>query len=173
VEEARGQANRVRTARRTATVGSATVTVGHDLHLSHTRLVVDGATIAARVRLFEDDLIKALTAAAKSPTAVPVTDAAVAAYLGAHIGVRADGALLSPTIAASGEESDAQNQRVRWYLLTYQAARPVQQLGVRVATFLELYGDQQNVVVAAKGATGPRRSLVFTAEAAREQVIAM
>lgn len=133
----------------------------HDLHLSQTRLVVDGTTVAARIRLFEDDLILALTRAAKAPAAVPVTDAAVLAYLRPLVRVRADGVLLTPMLGASGEESDAQNQRVRWYLLTFQAAAPIRSVALRVAPFFELYDDQQNLVTAVRGADGPRRSLLF------------
>ncbi|MCU0635735.1 MAG: hypothetical protein MUE41_12740 [Gemmatimonadaceae bacterium] len=141
----------------------------HDLHLTQTRLIVDGATVAARVRLFEDDLLRALSATATPGTPVVISDATVAAYLAPRLGIRADGVLLRAVVAASGEETDAQNQRVRWYLLTYQATRAISALGVRMTTFCELYEDQQNIVVAVRGTNGARHSLLFSTQAQDEQ----
>jgi hypothetical protein len=143
----------------------------HDLHLSQTRLVVDGATVAARIRVFEDDLIAALTREAGARTPVVVTDSAMSRYLLQHVVVRANGLVLRGAVGGSGEETDAQNQRVRWAVLTFAAARPVQSLALAVTPFFELYGDQQNIVTAARGATGPRRSLLFTSGDTSEQVV--
>ena len=39
----------------------------HDVHLTHTRMVLDGKVVACRVRLFKDDLEKALQAYGKQP----------------------------------------------------------------------------------------------------------
>jgi hypothetical protein len=131
----------------------------HDLHLSQTRLVVDGAVVAARIRVFEDDLIAALTRAAGTP--VVVSDSALTRYLLQHAVVRVNGVVLRGTVGGTGEETDAQNQRVRWVLLLFRASRPVESLAVKITPFFELYGDQQNIVTAVRGANGPRRSLLF------------
>jgi hypothetical protein len=143
----------------------------HDLHLSQTRLVVDGTTVALRIRVFEDDLGLALTRAAGSKTPVVISDSLVGRYLASHVAVRANGQLLTATVGGVGEESDAQNQRVRWVLFTYRADRPITALALRVAPFFELYDDQQNIVTAVRGASGPRRSLLFTTGEAGEQVV--
>jgi hypothetical protein len=145
--------------------------VRHDLHLSQTRLVVDGATVAARIRVFEDDLIAALTREAGARTPVVVTDSAMSRYLLQHVVVRANGQLLRGAVEGSGEETDAQNQRVRWAVLIFAAARPVQSLALAVTPFFELYKDQQNIVTAARGATGSRRSLLFTPGDDAEQLV--
>lgn len=143
----------------------------HDLHLSQTRLVVDGATVAARIRVFEDDLIVALTREAGARTPVVVTDSAMTRYLLQHVVVRANGVVLRGAVGGTGEETDAQNQRVRWVVLTFAAGRPVQALALRVTPFLELYSDQQNIVTAVRGANGPRRSLLFASGDDAEQIV--
>jgi hypothetical protein len=142
---------------------------GHDLHLSHTRLLVDGATVTARVRVFEDDLARALgiTTAGAAPT-----DAQLVAYIERHLLVRADGTVLrGPTLGGAGREVDGQGQPVRWVLVTWRAARPIGTLALRVALLFETFGDQQNIVIAARGTGEERRTLSFQAGDTGEQVV--
>ncbi len=139
----------------------------HDLHLTHTRMVIEGAAVVARVRIFRDDLEKAI----KRPVADDAASkAAVAAYMAQNFVVRADGAALSGEVLDSGGDMDG-DQPIWWVLVQWKAAKPVKTLGVKVHLMFETFNDQQNTVLVAKQPGDERRGLYFQAGDLAEQVL--
>jgi hypothetical protein len=139
----------------------------HDLHLTHTRLVIDGNAIVARVRMFRDDLEKAI----KRPIADDAASkAVVATYLARNLLLTADGAALSGEVLDSGGDVDG-DQKVWWVLVQWKTAKPVTALGVRVHLMFETFNDQQNTVLVARQPGDERRGLYFQAGDLKEQVL--
>ena len=148
-------------------VGAARPAPPHNLHVAHTRMVVEGAVMVARVRMFRDDLQKAL--------ARPVTDdsaskAAVAAYVVQNFSVVADGARLVGAVLDSGPDVDGE-QPIWWVLVQWRAARPVKTLGLAVHLMFETFSDQQNIVQLARQPGDQRHGLYFQAGDRSEQVL--
>lgn len=140
----------------------------HDLHVSHTRLVLDGTHVVARVRVFRDDLAKALGAPVEKNAA---TRAAFEQYLGAHFLVRADGVRLACRIEDDDEDSDPNGERVWWAIIQCDAAAPVRVLGLVNEVLFETFRDQQNLVTVIKAPEDERRALFFQGGDRREQTV--
>jgi hypothetical protein len=139
----------------------------HDLHLSHTRMVIEGNAIVARVRMFRDDLQRALHRPVADDAA---SKAAVAAYLARNFVLTADGTKLTGELLDSGGEMDG-DQPVYWVLVQWKTVKPVKTLGVRVHLMFETYRDQQNTVLVARNPGDERRGLYFQAGDLAEQVL--
>ncbi len=139
----------------------------HDLHITNTRMVIEGAVVVARVRMFRDDLQKALKR--------PVTDsaaskAAVAAYMAQYFIITVEGARLTGEVLDSGGDLDG-DQPIWWVLVQWKAPRPVKTLGVRVHLMFDAFNDQQNTVLVARNPGDERRGLYFQAGDRAEQVL--
>lgn len=145
----------------------------HNIHLTYTRMVVDGASVVARVRLFKDDLEKALAAEAKTPTftvtATPAADSLFARYWNTHVTVRSDGDRLIGRVLQSGPDPDVTDQEMWIYLVELPARRPVRSLSVRVALLFDHFRDQRNLVTLLRMPAEERHSLYFVAGDAGEQ----
>ena len=89
----------------------------HNKHYSHARVVIDGTAVVARVRLFKDDLEKALKR--KLVDDAP-SKAAVAEYVGRSLGVKGDGVPLTPEVLDQGNDSEG-DQPVWWVLVQWTA----------------------------------------------------
>ncbi|HEY3286175.1 MAG TPA: DUF6702 family protein [Gemmatimonadaceae bacterium] len=139
----------------------------HDLHLTHTRMVIEGNAVVARVRMFRDDLQKALKRSIGDDAA---SRAAVAAYLTQNFLLTAEGTKLTGELLDSGGEMDG-DQPIYWVLVQWKAAKPVKSLGVRVHLMFETFNDQQNTVLVAKQPGDERRGLYFQAGDRTEQVL--
>ena len=139
----------------------------HNLHVANTRLVVEGAVMVGRIRMFRDDLQKAL----KQPLAGTAgSRAVVAAYVGQNFTLVADGAKLKAEVLDSGADQDG-DQPIWWVLVQWKAAKPVRVLGVRVHLLFETFRDQQNIVLVAKQPGDERHGLYFQAGDTSEQVL--
>jgi len=139
----------------------------HNLHVAQTRMVVEGPVLVARVRMFRDDLQKALKQ--------PVTDdaaskATVAAYVTRNFSVVADGAKLTGELLDSGADLDG-DQPIWWVLVQWKAARPVKVLGLKVQVMFDAFNDQQNIVQLARQPGDERHGLYFQAGDRSEQVL--
>lgn len=139
----------------------------HDMHVAHTRMVVEGAVVVARVRMFRDDLQKALKRTVADDTA---SRAAVNAYVVRNFVVTAGGARLTAEVLDGGGDTDG-DQPVWWVLVQWKAAQPVKLLGVKVQLMFETFGDQQNIVQVSKQPGDVRRGLYFQAGDRSEQVL--
>lgn len=137
----------------------------HDVHVSHTRLVVEGATVAARVRLFRDDVEKTFAARAGTPTfdvaKAPKRDSLLGAYLAERFVLEGDGVRLDGSVEGSGIEADSDRQEVVWVLVDFPAAKPVTSIRLRNVIFHETWGDQQNIVQVLHLPDEARRTLYF------------
>lgn len=138
----------------------------HDTHLSHARMVVEGRTVTCRIRLFRDDLEAGLRRMA-GDSAVRVgaaqrQDALVSRYLAERLRVVAGGQALAGELLASGVEVDQARQEVAWYILQYQAARPVTDLAIRNTVLFEVFpATQQNIVQVVRLPAEDRVTLYF------------
>ncbi len=139
----------------------------HNTHIAHARIVIEGPVVIARVRMFRDDLEKALKLKVSEESAA---QASVSAYIGKNLGVSADGAPLTAEVVDSGGDSDG-DQRIWWVLVQWKAARPVEALGLKVHVLFDTFSDQQNIVVVNRQPSDDRRSLYFQAGDLTEQVV--
>jgi hypothetical protein len=149
-------------------------TLAHDVHLTHTRMIVDGSRVICRIRFFRDDLERALHAEPGAPVTLPAgaaLDSLVARYVATRFVVTADGKRLAGRLTGSGEEHDTGGQPMRWIVLELDAERPVTRLVLRDALLFETFSDQQNVVSALRTSDDKRQSLYFIAGKAAEQQV--
>ena len=146
----------------------------HDVHVSHARLVIEGRTVVLRVRLFADDLERALrshSGDAALRVSTPAADSAFARYFGARVSLTADGARLAPRISAAGDEKDVGGYAMRWYVVELEAARPVARLALRNTLMFDLFRDQQNIVTALRMPGERRTTLFFASGDTKEQTL--
>jgi hypothetical protein len=130
-------------------------------------MVVEGTMVVARVRMFRDDLQKAVKL---RPSDEPAAQAAVSAYIARSLGVSADGVRLTAEVVDSGGDTEG-DQPVWWVLVQWKAARPVRTLGLKVHVLFDAFDDQQNIVVLNKQPGDERRSLYFQTGDRTEQVV--
>lgn len=148
----------------------------HDIHLTYSRVVVDGASVIFRVRLFHDDLEKALQGHARNPalkvvSPSPAADSAFASYFNARVPVSADGRRLVGRVLQSGRDMDVTDQEMWWYLVELTAPAPVTTISMRVGLLFEHFTDQKNIVTMLKMPGEKRYSLYFVREDEREQKV--
>lgn len=148
--------------------GAVTADTRHDTHVSHTRLVLDGKSVVARVRVFRDDLEKALHRVVARDTA---TQVAFTEYLASHFLVRADGEKLTCRIEEHDADSDPSGERVWWAIVQCDATKPIRALGLVHSLFFEVYRDQQNLVTVIKAPEDERRALYFHTGDVKEQTV--
>ena len=121
----------------------------HDLHMAYGDLAIEGRVIAGRIRIFKDDLERALgpfvSADALSLSPGPEADALVLRYLRDRLAVRVHGSNLQPELVASGED-ELDREPVWWVLVQFQADAPVVDFTVRNTLLFELFDDQRNVM---------------------------
>jgi hypothetical protein len=145
----------------------------HDLHVSHTRLVFDGRTVACRIRLFHDDLQLALRAASGKPqlrlTPTDRADSLFAGYFRSHVRLEGDGSPVLMHVTASGMEPDAAAQQVVWYVMEGTVSEPVVQVRLLNGLLFESFADQQNIVQLLSLPGETRQTFYFTASDPREQ----
>lgn len=153
----------------------ARVEAGHDVHISHTRLVLEGTAVAGRVRVFHDDLQAALRAAAGDSTlrvtAENRADSLFERYLATAVRLEADGRPVRLRVTGSGTERDPTAQEVVWYVVEGDLVAPVSRLLLRQGLFFELYRDQQNIVQLLRMPGEERRTLYFSAQDPRDQAL--
>ncbi len=154
----------------------ATTRHSHDTHVSHTRLVLEGNTIALRVRLFHDDLTLALKAFShlSDLTLTPETrgDSVFSSYYAQHVKLEVNGEPVSLRVTASGMERDDAAQEVVWYVLEASLEQPATKLVMLNGLLFDAFKDQQNIVQLLRLPGDARRTLYFTAVDPRAQTVA-
>jgi len=147
----------------------------HDLHLTHTRMVIEGRTVACRIRLFKDDLQAALRQYADRPdlalTHEARADSLFQAYWTRNMRLDANGVPLALRVTSSGAETDPAAQEVVWYVLEGTAGADVARLTVLNALMFELFRDQQNIIQLLRLPGDTRKTLYFAATDPREQTL--
>lgn len=120
----------------------------HDLHMTYGDLAVEGRFVAGRIRMFKDDLERALGplvgADALSLAPGGEADALVMRYLRDHLRIEAGGEVLAPVLLDSGED-ELDRETVWWVVIQYEAPSPATVFTVRNTLFFELFDDQRNV----------------------------
>ncbi|MFL5574839.1 MAG: DUF6702 family protein [Gemmatimonadaceae bacterium] len=137
----------------------------HAVHLSHTRMVVEGSEVVCRVRLFADDAERALRAFTGDQSlaiGTPAADSAFARYFAARFALTADGARLIGRLTAAGGERDPGGYAMRWYVVELPAPRQPNRLALRNTLLFDTFPDQQNVVAVLR-MPGERRSTLYFA----------
>jgi len=141
----------------------------HEVHVSVSRVAVEGREIFWRIRGFADDLEIAVQRHAGDSTfrfesgPSARADSLMFAYLTTRIVLEADNLRLTAQLVGSGTEADESGEAVRWYVLSFTAAAPPASLRMRHRVLFEVYRDQQNLVTLLHTATERRWPLYFTA----------
>ncbi len=141
----------------------------HDVHVSVSRVAVEGSEIFWRIRCFADDLELALRQHIRDSTFAfarsrsDIADSLVLGYTKNHLQLSADGVPLAVRLIRSGTEADESGEQVRWYVLSFSAPAPPESLRIRHAMLFDVYRDQQNLVTLMHSATNRRLPLYFTA----------
>jgi hypothetical protein len=147
----------------------------HDIHLSHTRMVVDGASIVCRVRVFHDDAEAVLRRFANQPglriTDGSSQDSLFQRYFDSRVTMTAGGERLHGRVLQSGRDAEVTDSPMWWYLIEYRAAKPVQLVAIRHELMFEQFPDQRNIMTVLKMPKEERYSLYFAAGESKEQVL--
>ena len=115
----------------------------HDIHLSYARVAVEGRVVHCRIRMFRDDLERALARRAGKPAVTleaGATDSLFAAYFNDQFTLLNDGVRLRGTVVASGEEPE-----MWWYTVRFEAPAPIRGLALRNGVLFDLFDDQRNM----------------------------
>lgn len=139
-------------------------------------MVLEGTTVACRVRLFKDDLERALRVEAKD-SALRITegdraDSLFGRYFGKAMRLSADGSPVALRVTSSGTEKDEAAQEIVWYVLEGAVAAPVRRLAVLDGLLFEYFRDQQNILLLLRLPEDQRQTLSFVASDPREQRVA-
>ncbi len=148
----------------------------HDTHVSHTRMVLEGTTVALRIRFFHDDLERGLQGLAGDSTLKILPDAhrdsLVGVYVERHFTLELDGRRLHLEVTESGLEQDEAAQMVAWYVLEGDAPAGGTRLTVYDALLFEVFPDQQNLFQLLRLPENRQRTLYFNARDPRPQAFA-
>ena len=133
---------------------------GHEIHVSYGRVSVEAKTVTIRLRMFKDDLSRALARHHQRDTvdveARPLADSLALAYLGQKLLVSLDGKPLVGRITGAGSED-----KMWWYLLEYPMAARGERLSLANRVFFELFENQQNLLKVIQAGSGEETSLYF------------
>lgn len=141
----------------------------HDFHVSYTRIAVEPTVVSAQLRLFADDVTRALIerSPARSLTlGSPQGEAAFQAYLAEYFPVTANGKRLTPIVVSGSQDRDMWS-----YIVTWTSATPITSLSLHNAALMELFDDQQNIVKVKVIATGQEQTLFYSGGSRVDQVV--
>ena len=152
-----------------APAGAPTARTRHDFHVSYTRMAIEGASISAQIRVFGDDVTKALVERTKTPSLVLGSapgQAVFQKYLAESFPVTANGRLLAPVVASATQE------REMWsYIVTWTATAPITAISMHNAAMMELFDDQQNIVKLKHIGSGKESTLFYAGGSRADQVV--
>lgn len=141
----------------------------HDFHVSYTRMAVEGNAISAQIRMFGDDITKALIDRSKTPSLTLNSaqgEAAAQAYLAESFPIVANGKRLVPTVASATQERDMWS-----YIVTWTATAPIRSLTLHNAAMMEYFDDQQNIVKLKHIGSGKESTLFYSGGSRADQVV--
>ncbi len=157
----------------TAPAGGAPVPahrdVAHDFHVSYTRMAIEPTVISAQIRLFTDDLTRALIERSKRPSMTlqsPEGDAAFKAYVADMFHVTTNDRRLVPVVVSGAPDKDMFS-----YVVTWTSAAPITSVSMHNAALFELFDDQQNIVKVKHMASGRESTLFYSGGSRADQVI--
>jgi hypothetical protein len=141
----------------------------HEFHVSYTRMAIEPRVISAQIRLFSDDLTRALTTRTRTPTLTlgsPEGLAAFKGYLAERFVLVAAGQTLTPVIVSNTQERDMWSYMVQW-----ESAAPITSITTRNGALMELFPDQQNLVKVKHLPSGKEQTLFYSGGTATDQTI--
>ena len=145
------------------------------MHLTYSRVVVDGASIVVRVRVFQDDLERALRQWSGRKdlvvTSTAIIDSLFATYWNATTRITADGVRLHGRVLKSGADSAETDPRMWWYEVQLAAPRPAREVLLHIGLFFEQFRDQRNIVSLIRMPDGARASIYFAAGDKKDVVV--
>jgi hypothetical protein len=122
--------------------------VAHDLHLAYGDMAVEGSVIAGRIRLFKDDLERALGplvgATEMTLELGAEADALVMRYVRDNLRISVDGQELRASLLGSGEDA-IDLEPVWWVIVQYRAPAPPAEIHVRNTLLFDVFDDQRNI----------------------------
>lgn len=152
-----------------APASAARADVTHDFHVSYTRMAVEPTVISAQIRLFSDDVTRALIERSKRQAMTlnsPEGEAAFKAYLADMFQVTANGRRLVPVVVSGAPEKDMFS-----YIVTWTSTTPITSLSMHNAALFELFDDQQNIVKVKHMASGKESTLFYSGGSRVDQVL--
>lgn len=146
----------------------------HDLHLTYSKITVDGMTVRCRVRVFKDDIEKGLGSFARKPAlqlgqAQAVNDSIFGSYFNAGVAIAAGGKRLTFKVMQSGPDPDATDPAMWWFEVVGAAPTQIRELTVRIGLLVEIFPDQRNVVTLIRMPGEDRHSFFFSRSDTTEQ----
>lgn len=141
----------------------------HDFHVSYTRMAVEQTVISAQIRLFSDDVTRALVERSRTPSLTlnsPQGEAAFQAYLAAQFPIVVNGRRLAPAVISSAQDKDMWS-----YVVTWTSATAITSITLHNAALFELFDDQQNIVKIKHMASGRESTLFYAGGSNADQVV--
>jgi hypothetical protein len=121
----------------------------HKFHVTYSRIAIEGNTVVARVRFFSDDLGTALGKELKQEnyrvTASAEQDSLFLAYFDRHFILTDGDSTLDGILMGSGEEMEGK-EPMWWYLIQFEAEKPLSKLHITNKLLTEAFEDQKNIV---------------------------
>ncbi len=156
-----------------APAGPSSVAIGapvrHDFHVSYTRMAIEPTVISAQMRLFTDDVTRALIERSQA-RAITLSslhaDSLFGAYLAAAFPVTVNGQRLSPRVVSGSQDKDMWS-----YLVTWTSPVPITSVSLHNAALFELFDDQQNLVRIKHIPNGKESTLFFSGGSKEDQVV--
>lgn len=141
----------------------------HDFHVSYTRMAIEGNSISAQIRMFGDDITKALIDRSKTPALTLNStqgEAAAQKYLAESFPIVANGRKLTPTVTSAMQERDMWS-----YIVMWTATAPITSLTMHNAAMMEYFDDQQNIVKLKHIGSGKESTLFYSGGSRADQVV--
>ncbi len=117
----------------------------HPMHVSYGRMVLEGDMAILNVRIFIDDLERALgeyhdiSGLRLQPD--PEIDSLFTSYFNANFTLTIADSTIRGVILESGESDD-----MWWYTILFQAWAPINEIGFRTELLYDIFDDQRNIM---------------------------
>jgi hypothetical protein len=141
----------------------------HEFHVSYTRMAIEPRVISAQIRIFADDLTRALAARTRTPALTlgsPEGLGAFQSYLAERFVIVVGGRPLVPVIVSNVQERDMWSYTVQW-----QSPVPITSVTARNGALMELFPDQQNLVKVKHLPSGKEQTLFYSGGTATDQTV--
>lgn len=139
----------------------------HDFHITYGRMAVEGQVAVTRIRFYTDDLEATLASAAGADAfrmeTSPSVDSLFLAYFARQFQLTVAGEVLEGKIIGSGDDV-VDREPVWWYLIRFDAGKPIGSFRVRNALLLDMFEDQKNILKVIHLPDEAQRSYTFGAE---------
>ena len=121
----------------------------HDFHLTYGRMAVEGNVAVTRVRFYTDDLEATMARAAGKDAfrmeTSPAVDSLFLAYFARQFQLTIADQVLEGKIIGSGDDV-VDREPVWWYLIRFDAGKPIGDFRVRNALLFDVFEDQKNIL---------------------------